>query len=99
MLKKEAEIAVRKGIKQLILSDKNVSDKRYGIPMLLCIGAINTHLTKLGLRGYVSINIQSGETLDTHSFATMIGVGATTINPYLAIDSLYERFQKNYLEI
>ena len=62
--------------------------------MLLCIGAINTHLTKLGLRGYVSINIQSGETLDTHSFATMIGVGATTINPYLAIDSLYERFQK-----
>ena len=94
VLKKEAEIAVRKGIKQLILSDKNVSDKRYGIPMLLCIGAINTHLTKLGLRGYVSINIQSGETLDTHSFATMIGVGATTINPYLAIDSLYERFQK-----
>ena len=32
--------------------------------------------------------------LDTHSFATVIGVGATTVNPYLAFDSLYERFKK-----
>ena len=65
--------------------------------MLLCIGAINTHLIELKLRGYVSINVQTGETLDTHSFATMIGVGATTINPYLALDSLYERYQKKFL--
>ena len=48
----------------------------------------------MGLRGYVSINVQSGECLDTHSFATVIGVGATTVNPYLAFDSLYERFKK-----
>ena len=32
--------------------------------------------------------------MDTHSFAVLIGVGATTINPYLAIDSIYERFEK-----
>ena len=38
------------------------------------------------LRGYVSINAQTGEALDTHSFATLIGVGATTVNPYLALD-------------
>ena len=54
--------------------------------MLLCIGAINSNLINLGLRGYVSINVQTGETLDTHSFATMIGMGATTVNPYLALD-------------
>ena len=46
------------------------------------------------LRGYVSINVQSGEALDTHSFATLIGVGATTVNPYLAFDSLYQRYSK-----
>ena len=34
------------------------------------------------------------ETLDTHSFAVLIGVGATTINPYLAIDSIYQRYEK-----
>ena len=46
------------------------------------------------MRGYVSINVQSGEAMDTHSFATLIGVGATTVNPYLAFDSLYQRHEK-----
>ena len=49
--------------------------------MLLCVGAINSFLIEKKLRGYVSINAQSGEALDTHSFATLIGVGATTVNP------------------
>ena len=64
------------------------------MPMLLCVGAINTFLIQKKLRGYVSINVQSGEALDTHSFATLIGVGATTVNPYLAFDSLYQRHEK-----
>ena len=62
--------------------------------MLLCVGAINTFLIQKKLRGYVSINVQSGDALDTHSFATLIGVGATTVNPYLAFDSLYQRYEK-----
>ena len=56
------------------------------IPMILSVGAVNSHLVKLGLRGYCSINVETSETLDTHSFAVLIGVGATTINPYLIID-------------
>ncbi len=94
LLKIKSEQAVREGIKQIILSDKNISENRMPMPMLLCIGAINTHLVKLGLRGYVSINVQTGDALDTHSFATLIGVGATTVNPYLAFDSLYQRHSK-----
>jgi len=93
-IKRISEVAVREGITQLLLSDKNISEKRIPIPMLLCVGAINTYLIKNKLRGYVSINVQTGEAMDTHSFATLIGVGATTINPYLALDSLYQRFQK-----
>ena len=93
-IRKESEIAVRQGLTQLILSDKNISEKRLPIPMLLSVGAINTYLIKKKLRGYASINAQTGEALDTHSFATLIGVGATTVNPYLALDSLYQRFEK-----
>ena len=93
-IKKESEVAARKGVTQLILSDKNISEKKLAVPMLLSIGAINTYLIKLKLRGYVNINAQTGEALDTHSFATLLGVGATTINPYLAFDSLYQRFEK-----
>ena len=46
------------------------------------------------LRGYCSLNVECSDALDTHSFAVLIGVGATTINPYLAIDSIYQRFEK-----
>ena len=93
-IQKDAEIAVRQGSNQIILTDKNISEDKLPIPMLLCVGAINTHLIKNKLRGYVSIHVQTGEALDTHSFATLLGVGATTINPYLALDSLYQRFEK-----
>ena len=78
----------------MILTDKGLSFERLPMPMLLCVGAINTYLIEKKLRGYVSINVQSGEALDTHSFATLIGVGATTVNPYLAFDSLHQRHEK-----
>ncbi len=93
-IQRESEIAVRQGVTQLILSDKDLSFEKLPMPMLLCVGAINTFLIEKKLRGYVSINVQSGEALDTHSFATLIGVGATTVNPYLAFDSLYQRHSK-----
>jgi len=93
-IEKESEIAARQGYKQLILSDKKLSVNRLQVPMLLSVGAINTHLINHKLRGYVSINAQTGEALDTHSFATLLGAGATTVNPYLALDSIYQRFTK-----
>ena len=97
-IQKESEIAVRQGVTQLILSDKNLSNENLPVPMLLCVGAINTFLINKKLRGYVSINVQSGEAMDTHSFATLLGVGATTVNPYLAFDSLHQRHSKKLFE-
>jgi len=93
-LSSEAETAVREGYKHLILSDKQLSENRAAIPMILAFGAINSKLVNLGIRGFVSINIQTGEVLDTHSFAVLLGAGATTINPYLAFDSIYQRYKK-----
>ena len=93
-IKQEAEISVREGSTTLILSDKNINSKRMNIPMILSVGAVNSHLVKLGLRGYCSINVETSETLDTHSFAVLIGVGATTINPYLIIDCIKQRYEK-----
>ncbi len=91
---KESEVAVREGVTQLILSDIATSEKKIAIPMLLCVGAINNHLIKNKLRGYVSLNAQTGEVLDTHSYSTLLGLGATTINPYLALDSVHQRHKK-----
>ena len=90
----ECETAVRQGSTTLILSDKNISNHKAGIPSALSVGAVHSHLIKNGLRGYCSLNVECSDALDTHSFAVLIGVGATTINPYLAIDSIYQRFEK-----
>ena len=90
----EAEISVREGKKHLILSDKMINDNKASIPMALAIGAINSRLVNLGIRGFASINVQTGEILDTHSFAVLLGVGATTINPYIALDSIHQRYEK-----
>ena len=93
-IKKECEIAVREGGSTLVLSDKQISTFKASIPTILAVGAVHSHLVKLGLRGYCSINVECSDALDTHSFAVLIGVGATTVNPYLAIDSIYQRYQK-----
>ena len=93
-IREECETAVREGCAALILSDKNISNERASIPSVLAVGAVHSHLIKHGLRGYCSINVECSDALDTHSFAVLVGVGATTINPYLAIDSIYQRFEK-----
>ena len=95
-IRKECEIAVREGGSTLILSDKKISSSRASIPTILVVGAVHSFLVKKGLRGYCSINVEASDVLDTHSFAILIGVGATTINPYLAIDSIHQRFEKNF---
>ena len=93
-IREEAETSVREGSTCLILSDKNISNQKASIPSILIVGAIHSHLVKLGLRGYCSINVECSDAMDTHSFAVLIGAGATTVNPYLAIDSIYQRFEK-----
>ena len=94
----EAEVAVREGANHLILSDQNISEKRAVVPMILAVGAVHSKLVKLSIRGYASINVETSEAMDTHSFAVLIGVGATTINPYLAIDSIRQRFEKKLFD-
>ena len=93
-IREEAETSVREGSTCLILSDKDISDQKAGIPSILAVGAVHSHLVKHGLRGYCSLNVECSDALDTHSFAVLIGVGATTVNPYLAIDSIYQRHEK-----
>ncbi len=52
--------------------------------MILATGAVHTHLVRQQLRTFTSLNVRSGECLDVHYFAVLIGVGATTVNAYLA---------------
>ncbi len=87
----EAEDAVRQGYNHLVLTDERISRDLAAIPMILATGAVHSHLVRQGLRTYTSINVRAAECLDTHYFAVLIGVGATTVNAYLALDCIAER--------
>jgi glutamate synthase (NADPH/NADH) large chain len=88
---REAEDAVRGGCVHVILTDKAADGMRAGIPMILAAGAVHTHLLRQQLRTFTSLNVRSAECLDVHHFAVLIGVGATTVNAYLAQDSIADR--------
>jgi glutamate synthase (NADPH/NADH) large chain len=90
-IRREAEDAVRAGAVHLVLSDENTSPERAPVPMILVAGGVHSHLMRQKLRTFTSINVRSGECLDVHYFAVLIGVGATSINAYLAQESIAER--------
>jgi len=90
----EAVQAVQDGIRHLFLSDRAMGQERAAIPMILAAGSIHSHLVRNGLRTVVSINVESAGCLDVHYFAVLIGVGATTVNAYLAQDSIADRHRR-----
>lgn len=90
-VRRQAEDAVRGGATHLILSDERVSAARAAIPMILATGAVHVHLLRQQLRTFTSLNVRSGECLDVHHFAVLIGVGATTVNAYVAEAAIEDR--------
>ena len=90
-IRAEAEDAVRGGSNHLILDDRAVGPGRAAIPMILAAGAVHAHLVRQNLRTYTSINLRCGECLDVHYVAVLIGVGATTVNAYLAQETIADR--------
>jgi glutamate synthase (NADPH/NADH) large chain len=90
----EAETAVRGGCTHVILSDRNTGPARAPIPMILATGGVHSHLIRQQLRTFTSLIVRSGECLDIHYFAVLIGVGATSINAYLAQEALADRHRR-----
>src|SRR5690606_16664189 len=90
-IRTKAEQAVRAGATELFLTDENVGPERVAIPGVLAAAAVHTHLVRKGLRSYASVNIRTAECLDTHYYAVLIGVGATTVNAYLTEAAIADR--------
>ncbi|HUN49267.1 MAG TPA: glutamate synthase large subunit, partial [Stellaceae bacterium] len=93
-IRQESEDAVRRGCAHVILSDAAAGASRAAIPMILATGAVHSYLVRQQLRTFISLNVRSGECLDVHYFAVLIGVGATTVNAYLAQETIADRHRR-----
>ena len=90
----QAEEAVRRGAAHLILHDEDVGPNRVRMPMILAAGAVHTHLVSNELRTFTSLNVRTAEAMDVHYFAVLIGVGVTSINAYLTLETIADRHAK-----
>jgi len=93
-IRREAEDGVRAGCTHVIATDEAQGPDRAPIPMILATAGIHTHLVRQSLRTFTSLNVRSAECMDVHTFAVLIGSGATTINAYLAQESIADRHRR-----
>ncbi|MGY4802803.1 glutamate synthase large subunit [Teichococcus aerofrigidensis] len=93
-IRHEAEEGVRSGCAHVILTEENQGPERAAIPMILAVGAVHTHLVRNSLRTFTSLNVRSAECMDVHYVAVLIGAGATTVNAYLAQESIADRHRR-----
>lgn len=97
-IRAEAEDAVRSGAGHLVLTDEHQGPDRVAMPMILATSAVHSWLTRKGLRTFCSVNVRSAECIDPHYFAVLIGCGATTVNAYLAQDSIADRIARGLMD-
>ncbi len=84
----QAREAIGAGVNIIVLSDRLIGPRRAPIPSLLAVAAVHHHLVREGTRLRVGIVVESGEPREVHHFATLIGYGASAINPYLMLETL-----------
>jgi glutamate synthase domain-containing protein 2/glutamate synthase domain-containing protein 1/glutamate synthase domain-containing protein 3 len=87
---REAQEAIAERVNIIVLSDRIVGRNRAPIPSLLAVAAVHHHLVREGTRLRAGIILESGEPREVHHFATLIGYGASAINPYVMLETLDE---------
>lgn len=94
----EADRAYRDGANMLILSDRGVDENHVAIPSLLAVSALEHYLVRTKKRTALAMILESAEPREVHHFATLLGYGASAINPYLAQESIKELIDSNMLD-
>jgi len=83
----EVDQALLAGATFIVLSDRDSNRELAPIPSLLSCSAIHHHLIRNGTRMMAGLVVEAGDARDVHHVATLIGFGASAINPYLALET------------
>lgn len=94
----EVDRAYKNGANIIILSDRGVDEYHVAIPSLLATSALQQHLVRTKKRTSLAVILESAEPREVHHFATLLGYGASAINPYLAHDTIRELVETDMLD-
>jgi glutamate synthase (NADPH/NADH) large chain len=92
------EDAIEDGFTIIILSDRSFDSGHTQIPSLLAVAAVHHDLIRKGLRGKVGLLVEAGDVWETHHYATLIGYGASGVNPYLVYQTIHDMKKQNLLK-
>jgi glutamate synthase (NADPH/NADH) large chain len=95
---KEAEASVDEGVNYIILSDKDIDDKRAAIPSLLAVSAVHHYLISVGKRVQTALIVESGEIREVMHAALLLGYGASAICPYMTFAVLDDLVKKHKIQ-
>ncbi len=84
----EVSAEVEKGIRFIVLSDRDSSSDLAPIPSLLITSAVHHHLIREKRRTEVGLIVEAGDVREVHHVALLVGFGAAAVNPYLAMESV-----------
>ncbi len=91
-MKNTSEEAVFSGSKIIFLSDEHIRRDLLPIPMALMVSTIHHHLIEKKIRSKVSIICLTGDVVEDHHVACLIGFGASAVYPYMAYELIREHF-------
>ncbi len=84
----EVDEAIAAGTEFIVLSDRDSNKDLVPIPSLLMLSAVHHHLIRQENRMKVGIVVEAGDVREVHHVATLIGYGASAVNPYLAMETV-----------
>ena len=83
----EVSRAIDDGARTVILSDRHSNAEYAPIPSLLLTAAVHHHLVRTKARTRAALIVEAGDVREVHHVATLLGYGASAVNPYLAFES------------
>ncbi|MBD8218029.1 glutamate synthase large subunit [Microbacterium sp. CFBP 13617] len=84
----EVDQAIEDGAEFIVLSDRDSNKDLAPIPSLLMLAAVHHHLIRKETRMKVGLVVEAGDVREVHHVATLIGYGASAVNPYLAMETV-----------
>ena len=89
--------AIEDGFTIIILSDRSFDSGHTQIPSLLVTAAVHHDLIRKGQRGKVGLLVEAGDVWESHHYATLLGFGASGVNPYLVYQTIHDMKKRNLL--
>ena len=93
----EVDQAIEDGAEFIVLSDRDSNKDLAPIPSLLMLAAVHHHLIRRETRMKVGLVVEAGDVREVHHIATLIGYGASAVNPYLAMETVEYLVRAGYI--